>query len=48
MLWTAFAVVIVAWLLGLLSDVGGPFVNLLLVVAGAIVVAQYLRDTGRV
>ncbi len=48
MLWTAVAVVLVAWLVGLLLRIG-PVVNLLLVVAAVLLVAQALneREAGR-
>jgi hypothetical protein len=43
MLWTAVALVLVAWLIGLLLRIG-PVVNLLLVVAGVLLVAQALNE----
>ena len=43
-LWVVFAAVIIVWLLGLLAGIG-PIVNLLLVVAAVIVLAQYLGET---
>jgi hypothetical protein len=43
MLWTAVAVVLVAWLVGLLVQIG-PVVNLLLVVAAVLLVAQALNE----
>jgi len=48
MLWTAVALVLVAWLVGLLLRIG-PVVNLLLVVAAVLLVAQALneREAGR-
>jgi hypothetical protein len=48
MLWTAVAFVLVAWLVGLLLRIG-PVVNLLLVVAAVLLVAQALneREAGR-
>ena len=45
-LWALLAVVIVAWLLGLLAGFG-PMINLLLVAAAVIVLVAYLRDTRR-
>lgn len=38
MLWTILAVVLVLWLLGLLTGVGGSLVHILLVVAAIILV----------
>jgi hypothetical protein len=48
MLWTTVALVLVAWLVGLLLRIG-PVVNLLLVVAAVLLVAQALneREAGR-
>ncbi len=43
MLWSAVAVILVAWLAGLLLHVG-PVVNLLLVVAAVLLVAQALNE----
>ena len=38
MLWTILAVVLVLWLLGLLTGVGGGLVHLLLVVAAIVLI----------
>ena len=46
-LWVVLAVVLVLWLLGLLAGFGGSFINLLLVVAAVLLVAQYLSETRR-
>jgi K+-transporting ATPase A subunit len=45
MLWTILAVLVVLWLLGLLAGIGGGLINLLLVVAVIVFIAQFL--TGR-
>ena len=45
MLWTLLAVVLILWVLGLVANIGGGLIHLLLVVAGVIFVAQLL--TGR-
>lgn len=45
MLWTILMVVLVLWLLGLIANVGGGFIHLLLVVAAVILVIELL--TGR-
>jgi hypothetical protein len=42
MLWTIFLIVLVLWLLGLIGSVGGAFVHLLLLVAGAILLVELL------
>lgn len=44
-LWTILVIVVVVWLLGLLFDVAGNFIHLLLLVALAILV--YNLITGR-
>ncbi len=43
MLWIAIAVVLVAWLIGLLLTIG-PIVNLLLVIAAILLVVQLLNE----
>lgn len=43
MLWVAIAVLLVAWLAGLLLQLG-PLVNLLLVAAAVLLVAQVIRE----
>jgi Family of unknown function (DUF5670) len=43
MLWTVVAIVLVLWLIGLLVRIG-PVVNLLLVVAAVLLVAQALNE----
>ncbi|HET8570813.1 MAG TPA: DUF5670 family protein [Candidatus Limnocylindria bacterium] len=43
MLWVVLAVVLVAWLAGLLLQIG-PIVNLLLVIAAILLVVQVLNE----
>lgn len=43
MLWTVVAIVLVLWLVGLLVQIG-PIVNLLLVLAAVLLVAQALNE----
>ena len=43
MIWTAIAVVLVAWFVGLLLQIG-PVVNLLLVVASVLLVVQVINE----
>jgi hypothetical protein len=43
MIWTAVAVVLVAWFIGLLLQIG-PVVNLLLVVASVLLVVQVINE----
>jgi hypothetical protein len=43
MIWAAVAVLLVAWLIGLLLMVG-PMVNLLLVAVGVLLVIQVIRQ----
>jgi hypothetical protein len=45
MLWTLIAIILVLWLLGLLTSVGGGLIHLLLVVAAVVLLVQLL--TGR-
>lgn len=43
MIWTLTAIVLVAWFIGLLVQVG-PLVNLLLVVAAVLLVVQLINE----
>ena len=45
MLWTVVALLLILWLLGLVANVAGGFIHLLLVLAVVVFVAQLL--TGR-
>ena len=42
MLWTIFAILLVLWLLGFISGVGGALIHLLLVVAAIVLVINLL------
>jgi uncharacterized protein DUF5670 len=42
MLWTILAVLVVLWLLGLVANIGGGLIHLLLVVAVIVFIAQIL------
>ena len=42
MLWTIFAILLVLWLVGLLANIGGGLVHLLLVVAAIVLVFNLL------
>ncbi|HET7685845.1 MAG TPA: lmo0937 family membrane protein [Candidatus Limnocylindria bacterium] len=42
MLWTILVILVVLWLLGFLTSVGGGFVHLLLVIALVVLVVQLL------
>jgi hypothetical protein len=42
MLWTILAVLVVLWLLGLLANIGGGLIHLLLVLALIVFVANFL------
>lgn len=44
-LWAILAVVLVVWLIGLLVDVAGNFIHLLLIVAAVILIYNFV--TGR-
>lgn len=43
MLWIVLAIVLVLWLVGLILQIG-PLVNLLLVLAGVLLVAQVINE----
>jgi hypothetical protein len=43
MLWTILVIVVVLWLLGLITNVVGNLVHVLLVVGALVLVAQLLR-----
>jgi hypothetical protein len=45
MLWTILVILLVLWLLGFLSHVGGSLIHLLLVIALIVLVIQFV--TGR-
>ena len=42
MLWTILAVLVVLWLLGLLANIGGALIHLLLVLALIVFIANFL------
>jgi len=42
MLWTILAVILVLWLLGLLANIGGGLIHLLLIVAVIVLIAQFV------
>jgi hypothetical protein len=48
MLWTILMVVLVLWLLGLIANVGGGMIHLLLVVAAVILLIELLTGRRRV
>ncbi len=43
MLWTIVAILVVLWLVGLLTSVGGGLVHILLVIALIVLVVQLLQ-----
>ena len=45
MLWTILVILLVLWAIGLVADVGGGLIHLLLVIAGIVFLFQLL--TGR-
>ncbi|MEA2622680.1 MAG: hypothetical protein QOH61_1590 [Chloroflexota bacterium] len=45
MLWTLIAILLILWLLGLLTSVGGALIHALLVIAAIVLIVQLL--TGR-
>ncbi|HSL22901.1 MAG TPA: lmo0937 family membrane protein [Vicinamibacterales bacterium] len=42
MLWTILLILLVLWFVGLLADVGGGLIHLLLIVAGIVFLVQLL------
>jgi hypothetical protein len=42
MLWTIFAIVLVLWIVGLIADVGGNLIHLLLLVAAIVLIFNLL------
>ncbi|WP_179107260.1 lmo0937 family membrane protein [Sediminibacillus massiliensis] len=47
MLWTILAILLVLWLLGLLFDIVGGLIHILLVVAVIVLVWKFIRGRGR-
>jgi len=43
MLWTILAVIVILWLLGLLTSVGGAAIHLLLLLAVIVFLVDFLR-----
>ncbi|MFB4212253.1 lmo0937 family membrane protein [Shouchella sp. JSM 1781072] len=43
MLWTIIGIILAVWLVGLLLDVAGGFINLLLIVALIVLIIQLVR-----
>jgi len=43
MLWTIAVILLILWLLGFITHVGGGFVHILIVIAVVVVVVQLLR-----
>lgn len=42
MLWTIFAILIVLWLLGLIGNIGGALIHLLLVAAVVVLIFNFV------
>lgn len=47
LLWIA-VIIGVLWLLGLLGNIGGGFIHLLLVIAGVVLIFHFVRGRSRV
>jgi hypothetical protein len=43
MLWTIVVILVVLWLLGLISAIGGPLIHILLVIALIIVILNLIQ-----
>jgi hypothetical protein len=48
MIWTILAVLVILWLLGLLTSVGGAAIHLLLVIALIVFVVDFMRGRSSV
>ena len=44
MLWTIFVILLVLWLLGWITSIGGQFIHLLLIVAGAVLIFNLITN----
>ena len=44
MLWTIVVILLVLWLLGMIGSVGGQFIHLLLIVAGAVLIFNLISN----
>lgn len=44
MIWTIFVILLALWLLGLISGVGGGFIHLLLIIAGAVLIFNLISN----
>jgi hypothetical protein len=44
MLWTIFVILLILWLLGLINGIGGLFLHLLIIAAGAVVIYNLIRS----
>ncbi|WP_173918598.1 lmo0937 family membrane protein [Halobacillus sp. Marseille-Q1614] len=47
MLWTIVAIILVIWLLGLVLDIAGGFINLLLIVAAIVIIMKVVRGRNK-
>ena len=47
MLWTIVAILVILWLLGLLSNVGGGFIHILLVLALIVITVNLLQGASQ-
>jgi len=44
MIWTLFVILLVLWLLGFIASIGGQFIHLLLIVAGAVLIFNLISN----
>lgn len=44
MIWTIIVILAVLWLLGVIASVGGQFIHLLLIVAGAVLIFNLISN----
>jgi hypothetical protein len=44
MIWTIFVILLALWLLGLIGGIGGGFIHLLLIIAGAVLIFNLITN----
>ena len=44
MVWTIFVILLVLWLLGFMASIGGQYIHLLLIVAGAVLIFNLISN----
>ncbi|MEW6211220.1 MAG: lmo0937 family membrane protein [Acidobacteriota bacterium] len=44
MFWSVIGIILVLWFLGVIGNIGGQFIHLLLIVAGALLIFNLIRN----